>query len=525
MRNETTAVELRYDAIVAGAGMGGLAAGALLARAGKKVLVVERHDRPGGYAHGFERDGYQFDVAVHMISGAGKGGVLDALLRAVGARDACELIELDPIYTVVFPDFRLNVRAGFQGYIESHIERFPAEQDGLIGFLRLCSRINREAVRLTPDVSWIDDGIDTSIYPLHERYRHATVDDVAGEYIGDPHLRAVVASLWLYLGLPPSQLAFVDFATMLVAYLAAGTFYCRGSFQQLANAFAGALTQHGGELALGTDMERILVDDGAVRGVLLAGGRRVDAPVVISNVDAHETFERLVDPGEVDRTYLEYLDSLETSLSAAALYLGTDGPLPLDHETAHEIFAFDSWDHDEVFAALNEPRPASVSITVPSKVDAALAPADTDVVGLIALAPHDPDPPWDVQSTTSFQDAMIAAADKVVPGLEQHVALRVAGYPGTMERFTSNYRGAMYGWAHSPAQAAGYRLRRRTPIAGLFLAGHWTQPGSGVIPATVSGQLAAQHVLGYESREAMFATLTSPERPDASARAGRTSAT
>src|SRR5947209_6769557 len=98
-----------YDAVVIGSGMGGLSAAALLAKAGKRVLVVERHDRPGGYAHSFKRGKYHFDSAAHATSAAestefGHPGLLDQLLRLLGVRERCNFLPLNPYYTVAFPD-------------------------------------------------------------------------------------------------------------------------------------------------------------------------------------------------------------------------------------------------------------------------------------------------------------------------------------------------------------------------------------------------------------------------------------
>jgi len=90
--------------------MGGLAAAALLAKAGKKTLVIERHDRPGGYAHAFQRRKYLFDAAVHQIGGCEpmdnpRSGLIDRLLRFLCVRDRCTFLKLDPFYVAVSPVF------------------------------------------------------------------------------------------------------------------------------------------------------------------------------------------------------------------------------------------------------------------------------------------------------------------------------------------------------------------------------------------------------------------------------------
>jgi len=481
--------------IVVGAGLGGLSAAALLARAGCKVLVAEAQDAAGGYAHGFTRGPYRFDPAIHVIP---ERGFIGGVLEYLGVAESCEFIPLPDFYAATFPGFRVVAPAGGpERYVEEHVRMFPGEEQGLRKFWGVVGQLFLDVITMSMRVGLRDLDEAARRLPTLFKYRSAVIGDVMDEYLADPRAKAACAAIWPYWGLPPSRASFQVFA-QFTAGMMRGTNHCRGGTQSLVDALVAALSRSGATLLLGSPVERILVESGRAAGIRLAGGRELRAPVVVSNADARATLEEMVGGERLPPPYARRLRRMEPSLSACVLFTATRMDMRR-MDAVHEEFLYRHWDHEQTHRDVLEGRPGGMWITVPTLADPSLAPTGEHTVTLTTLAPFDAGTPWEERKGRQT-DLMLDVLAERFPGFRDHLAYVELATPATLQRYAGNQRGAIYGWSSIPSQAASKRLGRETPIEGLYLSGHWTEEGAGSFRAILSGTRAAELILRRAGR-------------------------
>lgn len=487
-----------YDVIVIGAGNGGLTAAAGLAQRGVKTLLLERHNVPGGCATSFIRGRFEFEVALHQLSGLGTPempGPLRGLFNAMGVLDKVEFVAEDTLYRAFVPG-RLDVTlpADRKGLAAALQEQFPEEAPAISTFLDLVWQFCNEMISI---YYLRDKGASPEKYPVYFRYALRNSQSVMDEYLRDPFLKLAVASYWGYVGLPPSRLSFTDMAMLLWAYTEFKPYHMKGGSQALSNALFDSYLQAGGKARFNCGAGRILLSNGRIQGVVTDDGDEISAPFVISNASTLATYMDLIGPEHAPADKLRMLGARSLGPSAVTVYCGLDCTAEdLGIGVSTQFISLDA-DMDSQFAAWRTLAPArSCTLTCYSHVDPSFAPPGACQVAIINLQYADHwygvPPAQYAETKCRYAEGLLDMAEKTYPGFRNALEEVEVSTPLTHLRYLGHPGGSFYGFDQY-AKDSNLFVSPLSGIEGLYFAGAWAGMG-GFQPTLESGVAAAKAV-------------------------------
>jgi all-trans-retinol 13,14-reductase len=495
--------ENQFDAVIIGSGLGGLSSGAAFARQGFKALVLEQHDKAGGYATSFKRPGgFEFDVSLHSTSVGERNG-LHNLIPGFPEITEVEFVPHPFLYRAIFPDHDIRVpNRNLPGYLDQLTRAFPEEKEGIIGLFDEMKQLSQELNRLVSGSSNVDMSRFPIEFPHVVRFSGSTWGQIVDEKIKNAKLKGIISSLWAYYGLPPSKLASIYYAFPTYGYLTGGGFYPKGRSQTISNALVNFIEARGGKVLMGSRVEKILVKDGAAYGVKMADQHEFTGKVVVSNANAYDTFHTLLDRDDHLKDYLARMDGFSVSLSSFQVFLGLKRDLVLQLKlTDTELFYSPTYDMEAAYqGALNadESNPG-FGLMLYDNLFPGYSPQGKNTLSLVTLQGYDHWKPYEAgywsgnkheyrAEKERVANLLIRQAERIVlPGLSQAIEVKEIGTPLTNVRYTRNYRGAIYGWDQTLDNSNPRRLPHTTPIKNLYLAGAWTSPGGGYGAVIASG--------------------------------------
>lgn len=493
-----------YDVIVIGAGVAGLVAGNYLIDKGRRVLIVEQGKHPGGCACSFGRQGFRFDAAVHWISQAGEGGIVKQVLSDFGLANAVKFDRLPAPPAVWLDGVKVEPGFGMDAVVGAYSNAFPAEAAAIRKFWEDVQEAKGQLWRLVksePGKMTIFGKLAFNLtFPLKfksiARYHKKKASEVIRERFRDERLRRALESHGIF-----PDISFVHYSWFNMVTLDGDAFYPEGGIQAVPDALARRFTEKGGEIRYRTKAEKIIIENKKAAGVVMMNGEEVRAARVISAGDAKNTFLNMVGRENLPKGFAESVDSWKASESFFYVYLGVDLDLKAMGFDGRPVWYFPREMKKTEFPMLGG---EAVGIGMPSALDPSLAPEGKGVVilGMVASCTHMAQCPVMKKGEAGKEaykavkerigEYLIDVAGEAIPGLRDRIEVKVVASPHTFERYTMNCLGASSGW--SMAADAQHKLPIRTPIPGLYLAGHWTMNPGGVPAAFVSGKMVVEEV-------------------------------
>ena len=501
-----------YPTVVIGAGLGGLCCGALLAKEGVPVTVLEKHDIPGGYATAFDRAGGKFRFEVSLEGTAIEEGGAGQMLRHLGINDKLQWVALPDVFRVRAGDKDiLFPQRDPEGFIRELARAFPQEAKGVRGFVQEVLDIYEETHSYGARSKFLKTVLKPIFpleYPKMWSVRNKTLADLLDAHVKNRAAKEVLSAMWPYYGLPPSKLSGFYYAVATGGYLKHGSYYIKDRSQALSDSLVEVIEAAGGKVLLGTEAIRILMSEGAVSGVRTASGEVFPARAVVSNASVLRTFQDMLPPDATSREYLQKLSSYRPSISCFIVWLGLNrelrGTVPW-YSTG--VGSGRGAEADYLSCIRGEVEKCSFGVTLYDTLYQGYSSPGTSTLTILCLSGYDPwrkfEADYRAGNKTAYQmekdrwtDILIRRTEEhLIPGLRSMIEVKEAGTPLTCWRYTGNTHGAIYGFEQSMDNAFMNRIRNRTPVRGLYLASAWGSPGGGYSGVLRAGQQAFEQIM------------------------------
>ena len=485
-------------AIVIGAGIGGIATAARLAKNGYNVTVLEKNATPGGRCNQIVRDGHRFDIGPTLFL---MPEVWEETFASLGEKmsDYLDLRRIDPTYKVHFDDgLQLELTSNI-GDMQTQLE--AVEKTAFTGFLNYIAEgakhykislekfVGRNFFSIFDYFSLKNLPLIFKLKALDKHYRNT------GRFFKDERLKAAFTFQNMYLGLSPYD-APATYSLLQYTELAEGVWYPMGGMYAGIQALVKVAEKLGVKFIYDAPVKKIEVNGEKVLGVVLEDGRTFSSDIFIGNADLPYIYKELLpDPVEAKK-----LDEKLYTCSTIMFYWGVDKQYPqIAH---HNVFLGGDYkaSFDQIFNDHSLPDQPSFYVHAPVRTDPAAAPEGQDTLYVLVPVGH-----LDAASEQDWGERIQRARQTVferlskemgITDLEDHIKFEIVYQPEVWKERFNLEKGAAFGLSHNFWQVGYLRPQNRhKTYKNLYFAGASTHPGTGLPIVLLSAKLTTERIL------------------------------
>jgi phytoene dehydrogenase-like protein len=477
---------MKHDIIIIGAGLGGLTAGAKLAKEGKKVLLVEQHDRPGGCATTFKRKDFLFEVGLHEMDGLDRRDMKTKIFRDLGVFDHVEFIKVPEFYHFVNDHYQITIPHDPDEAIKVLIENFPQEEKGINAYFDQILNAKQKAKESVKEPE-------------------KNLGDFLDSIIENEDLKLVLLGNLGYFHDDPYSISLNYYSVAQGSYYQGGGNYIKGGSQKLSNYLANYISQNGGEVILNHLVTSIITENSKAIGIEYIANKRnvtektsVYADVVIANTAIPNVAQNLL-PNHLGDKVNQQINKLETGASLLTMYLGFKKPVKEIGNKYYSTFVYDDSVKSQADIKANNQsdfEKRSFTFVDYSQIDSNLS-REGKSVGVICCIDYFSD--WNTLNLDDYKakkqhvgKVFIEKLNILIPGIKDHIEYFEIGTSKTVARYTLNPEGAVYGFAQTPKRVRHEKIQS---IENLYFASAWTKIGGGFSGAIFNGYLCAFDIL------------------------------
>ncbi len=483
--------------LVIGAGIGGIATAARLAKHGYQVTVVEKCEQPGGRCGSLVKDGHHFACGPTLF--------LMPELYAQTFKDLDERMEehldlrrIDPTYHIHFNDgFSMaltsdlitmqdqleDIEPGSFGRYLSYLDQ--GHRHYKLSLTHLLQRNFRSPAEFFTIKNLL------LLFKIKALTRHQ--DNISG-YFDDPRLKAAFTFQDMYVGLNPYE-APALFSLLQYSELANGVWYPMGGLARVIEALVNIAQKWGVRFQYNSPVRRIDISNRRATGVTLANGRQIQADIVVANADLPYVYRQLLP----DKSVADRLEDKRYSCSALMFYWGVDKVYP-QLQPHHLFFAGDiHQNYKDVTADLTGSDDPSFYLHAPGRLDPSMAPEGQETLTVVVPVGHlddDKSQNWSAIQNQTRRIVLRRLAKFGLVDLEEHIKFEIGYTPLDWQARFNLVKGASHGLSHNLLQMGYFRPHNRhARYRNLYFVGASTHPGTGLPTVLVSARLTTERIL------------------------------